>query len=266
MIKKVLLGVGILFILGTGSLSFAYIIDGRLDDWGVIPFKDWSPDSPTADRVIQDGIRPDGGRVWGGEPYDVEALYFDDDGRYFYFAMVSSYPLMGRRWRNLAGDLGLNLDGRRGSEYGIKIRGLKPKKSLQYRSLWRNPKWKRCKHPEANPIWMMRGEFIGLTELFYRNAGYIEGRAKRPYKPRLWKNWGITYILEGRVNRFLFDPLPLEGRTIVLHWAEYCGNDYINLKADINHPPIPEPGSLTLFTIAVLSLGGLSLRKFRKIK
>ncbi|RKY39258.1 MAG: hypothetical protein DRP72_00320, partial [Candidatus Omnitrophota bacterium] len=80
MIKKVLLGVGILFILGTGSLSFAYIIDGSLDDWGVNPFVDWAPDSPTADKIVQDGIRPDGGRVWGGEPYDVEALYFDDDG------------------------------------------------------------------------------------------------------------------------------------------------------------------------------------------
>jgi hypothetical protein len=100
------------------SLSFAYIIDGKLDDWGdgIIPFSDWYPNSNTIEGTVEDDERPCGGDVWGGEYYDVEALYFDDDGEYFYFAMVSSYPLGGR----LAGDLGIDLDSDEEYEYGVR--------------------------------------------------------------------------------------------------------------------------------------------------
>ncbi len=46
---------------------------------------------------------------------------------------------------------------------------------------------------------------------------------------------------------------------IWLHWTMECGNDYFNLKGDIN--PIPEPTTLLLFTAGLPLLAGKMRRK-----
>jgi hypothetical protein len=107
---------------------------------------------------------------------------------------------------------------------------------------------------------MFKGDVIGDVEVFYGNAGYIEGEHKAPHHPCKWKN---TYILEGRINRFLFEPLPLEGGLITLHWAECCGNDYITLEGDIDHPSAPEPTTLFLLAVGLLGLGGFGLKNLK---
>jgi len=86
------------------AFSLPYAIDGRIDDWGVhlATAGSWwrryfVPDSfipdplGTIDYYVEDyrlsDVRPD-----GGEYYDYEAVYFDDDPDYLYVGVISSHP------------------------------------------------------------------------------------------------------------------------------------------------------------------------------
>lgn len=62
---------------------------------------DWTPTSPTADWAVHDYngywsttdiTGGDANQITGGEPYDVEAIYFDDDFKNLYLAVVTSFP------------------------------------------------------------------------------------------------------------------------------------------------------------------------------
>lgn len=256
--KRLMLIIGILIgILGFISApAFAYVInDGSLADWGVAPFVNWNPLNANIDKTILDDTGPEPGLPFGGEPYDVEAMYFDDDPENFYFAMVNSYPLTG----GLAGDLAIDLDSTAGYEYGVRIRGLDVTSSALNVRVLENPTWENCSHTLACPIYMRAatGTIAGTAEVFYTNLGYIEGDVKFPSFPRFYGN---TYLLEGRVSRSIFDPIA-EGQDINLHWSLLCGNDYINLSGDFDTTPIPEPATLSLLGLGLLGLAGLKKRR-----
>lgn len=62
----------------------------------------------------------------GGEPYDLEAKYLDEDGDYIYIAIVTSLDPDETASDKMPGDLALNLDangvtGSFGYEYGVKL-------------------------------------------------------------------------------------------------------------------------------------------------
>jgi len=46
-----------------------------------------------------------------------------------------------------------------------------------------------------------------------------------------------------------------------IHWTMECGNDYLNLDADVN--PIPEPATMLMLGTGLIGLGALR-RKFKK--
>lgn len=246
--KYILLRIPLLFCLlaVSGVPAFAYTLDGNLSDWGVTPFSDWVPQNSNIDYVEYNNRTPSGA-VAGGEFYDIEALYLDDDADYIYFALVSSY----NQQYALAGDLGLSLDSQPGSEYGLAVRGMRPQGGVQQRDLRQNPNWYTTRGMETR-MQPGSGASVGSAQIFYRDLGRLEG------------DWTRTYVMEGRIDRDLFGTLTA-GQYLDLHFAVTCANDYINLRGDLDYSgggqEIPEPS-----TSILLTAGLLGLRRMRKRK
>lgn len=89
------------FAPAAGALP-SYVVDGSIEDWGVqLDTFDsgwwwWSAtsfdkDSFTPGAGTIDFVEEDRWPSWD-EPYDYEAIYFDDTPSYFYVGVVSSHP------------------------------------------------------------------------------------------------------------------------------------------------------------------------------
>jgi len=240
---------------------FAYLIDGYLEDWGITRYvynsdkywiDNWYPSNLNIDRKVHNNSREGGEDVRGGEKYDVEALYFDDDPNYLYFAMITSFPLAGRN-SVMAGDLAIDFTGAPSDDYkyGLKIKGIPSSEyGLSSRELRIEPEWFFNGHGQG-PVYMTDfGDFAGLGEIYYWNAEYGDylNEPSTTYD---------TWILEGRINRLLFSPVP---HLIKLHWAMTCGNDYIDLEGDFDTVSTPEPTTLSLLGWGLVGLMGLKKR------
>ncbi|WFN35127.1 hypothetical protein L1S32_03140 [Methanogenium sp. S4BF] len=205
-----ILWVGMALILFTPAM--AYTIDGDLSDWGLSGLNtgDWSENKTwiPADGVsfiIEDNTNPwflsdyrgvhisgtaeswkfynEQQRIhsitkrrlnepYGGEEYDMEAYYFDQDPDFIYLAIVTSLKPDGEgdtRPMDLALNFGNNpvLDDL-GYEYGVKIR----EDSLQG-SIIRSPVWEKSDYfSPAKPDFIQSGtgSYVGKAEISYTNS------------------------------------------------------------------------------------------------
>jgi hypothetical protein len=121
----------LLLLLCVSGGSFAYEIDGQIEDWGVsletdsqwVWSWDWShwgwneivyldqdsfiPDDPEGriDYVVEDYYKSDN-QPGRGEYYDYEALYFDNSASHLYVGVIASHP-----WTEGDSTLYVELDG-----------------------------------------------------------------------------------------------------------------------------------------------------------
>ena len=179
--------------------SLKYNIDGNLSDWGVDLTGNWSlnetwvpcPGHDSVEFIVEDNADPrwdatyNGVHIWGtgcnytryyenkvycthygevaepigGEPYDVEAKYLDEDENYIYVAIVTSMnPNGSGNFEPI--DFAMDLDGNDstgeyGYEYGVKLHtsdGI-PQWNISYLPKWAKPT--EC--PENAP-----GKMVGL--------------------------------------------------------------------------------------------------------
>jgi len=253
MYQKYIFAIFALFSLGLPAA--AYTIDGNLSDWGVNLFTGWAPSSPTADYTednwkhgadIGHGAMPS-----GGETFDIEAIYFDDDGASgvagnAYFAVVTSMPPGGSAsvgWsaNYTMGDLALDIDNDGMNEYGIKILG--PSKGM----VCHNPKWKNATTPGP-------GFGYGYTFTCDGPSSNVTGYANVVYARSAVNESGslpATYVIEiSAPKRALGSPAQYQlSRTDV---TLSCGNDIIklNYKWDFPAPAFPAeavPVGIALF-------------------
>nr|WP_304364442.1 PEF-CTERM sorting domain-containing protein [Methanosarcina sp. KYL-1] len=199
----------------------------------------------------------------GGEYYDIEALYFDDDAQYVYIAIVTSMPPTGYtdRYDRFVdtGDIAIDLDadentGEYGYEYGIKThdsdRGM-----VRY-----EPDWSL---PQATDGFIVNapsefdtntGTFAGTAELVYVNSNTDEtvDYGSDAYNP----NGVLTvpnYVIEAKIPKSALGN-PSAGQASNIHVSIGCGNDVIELIPVSFETEIPEFPTVAMPVCAILGL------------
>ena len=263
--------IGVLFsIVFYAGPAFAYNINGYLADWGVKPFYDWVPNSPTINYTVENNYSRPGSDPGFIEYYDLEAMYFDDDKDNLYFAIVTSYPNTYGVW---AEDMGISFDNKKAPEtagapflekvdnpnsrrffdFGLDINPL-PLNEKVTKNIYKAEYWDAM---QGVP-YMVHGKKFGTFEIFNR------------YYPTYFSEKGErgTYVLEGRISKLLFGNIACGAPIRLIFSSHSCLKDWIYLKADCegNCPdprpvPIPEPATVILLVSGILGLGGFKLRK-----
>lgn len=224
------------------TYASAYAIDGNLNDWGVTPFSDWVPDTGTVDYTVEDFTGSNwesNGHPWGGEHYDLEAMYFDDDSHNAYFAIVTSMGPQGYGGCS-PGDMALDLDQNGVYEYGIVLTNLG---GFTIGTICHNPTWSTTWSNPSNPLRVTSCTATGTATVVYTNAhiGPDNGAG----------NW----VIEIRAPKTAIGQ-PQQGSMSNLHATISCGNDIIELEEYSWDFSVPEfvSGSVA-FLIVLLTPG-----------
>jgi len=228
---KKLRGLLLLFLVcGFCQTAFAFglVLDGSLNEWGVTPGpwgagSDWVPIAGIHYAVEDYQPGTAGGFVnpgYGGQTYDVEAMYATRDSNNLYFAVVTGFPSAGYGGF-LASPIAIDFGSNGSYEYGIDVVG------AEAGNLSKPQSWTNGVNNWGYPVSMVNPTLVlnpALPNLVYNNAYY---------------GGSDHYVIEG------FMPLSAFGSdwrdVYTMHWTMQCGNDFINLGV------IPEPASMLLF-------------------
>lgn len=212
----------------------------------------WAPVSATADYFVDDNWSTYFARTpHGGELFDIEAIYFDNDANYAYMAVVTSLPMpVGGYFLGemiLPGDMGVNL-GDEQYDVGIDVDegtgvvadvvlGDWYQTGLNY-------------NYELGPTNFDGGVPLGLATVNYYDYGLVE----RGYD---------TYVFEIKVPRSALRN-PMHGDSIGLTWSMGCRNDVITLDGTFDGDTVvPEPTTLLLLGSGLVGMVG-AVRRRRK--
>ena len=242
----------LVLIAVTGSKSWAYTIDGRVNDWGVVPFYDWTPNSGNIDWTQQDDYTTPPVFVPLTEDWDIEAMYFDNDDRFIYFSIVTS-----RDQTYGLGDLAIDLDGDHDWDWGVDLTSgyYAADGQLSQRGLYSVTDWKTEHGWEYNtPMQIEQGTLVGSADVVQRNLGWVE--------PGTW--WGYTYIIEGRIDIAQLGLTSLCGLPVEMIYAKVsCLRDWIKVTGDCDGncgSEVPEPSTVLLLGSALCALAGVKRR------
>ena len=252
--KKSIITFAIIAIfLFTATLAYGYAIDGNLTDWGVTPFSDWAPASPTA-QWAEGNHTGSGAYPNGGEAFDIEALYADMDEDFLYIAIVFSMPPegvddpYGRDRHYFAGDIALDLDdddstGEDGFEFAIGTHADNIGQII-YLPDWSLPNGS-VGFPVNGPSDAEGGLHVGDAVMAYVNAGDLEG------------NDTDTFIIETAVA--LSDLGNAEDYEV--HFTLDCGNDLLEVSGFAPTQAIPEPGTIAIIGAGLAFAAGIARKR-----
>jgi hypothetical protein len=179
----------------------------------------------------------------GGEGYDIEAIYLDEDANNVYFAIVGSY------YRGLSGDLALNINSTNSPdgyvyEYGIILHsGSDQPPGAALGEVYLVSEWNSCNTvPENSPASVKSGTKLGAATVVYNTNPTT---AKDDHGT-------ATIVIEGSIPKNLIgDPSNVDMFSNV-YYTLMCGNDSI---------PIPE---FTVLAVPLMALVGLVFFMRRK--
>ena len=185
--------------------------------------------------------------------FDAEAMYFDNDYSYGYIAVITGMPQGGLNPPGNSlppegdlhifkpGDIAMYIDGR---QYGINVND----GHLYQVNKWKNAVYTWNTTEKYNP-WIIDMSDPGNIDLGAIPFAYSDEQ-------------NTHYVIEARIPLHTIgaqvdwdDP----AKWLKVHWGMECGNDVLNLRADVN--PTPEPASMALVGLGVA--GFLARRKRR---
>ena len=260
---------GLFCWMSSDAMAVSISVDRSLSDWGVDPsVPHWIPGSnSTATGSVGDpltgysngvyywvedavGVDSNGhsGYVepgYGGQTYDVEALYLAFDDQYVYGAVVTGFPVNGTGTNYLPGDLAFNFGGDGTYEYGVAVTD---HDGFVHGQLYKASDWKGVKYTQdpndfssSKPWALKSGSDAGAISFSYDEA------------------YGRT-VIEVAIQKLLFSGIDWSvPQDIVMHWTMQCGNDAGNVSGTA---PVPEPGTILLVGTGLLGLA-LGSRKKR---
>lgn len=248
-----------LFVLVSSAPASAYVIDANLGDWGVHQTgaaSDWTPNSQTKAWIVEDqtgGLNTKLTPGYGGQAYDVEALYLNYDAQYLYLALVTGHdPLTPNNGGSYGpGDFAIDF-GQNGSyDFGIEtLGGDKVQGGVYAVTQWGAGLWGAA---NEGPTSILNGDLLGLANVAYSTTSIT--------------NMGIYtadkhFVYEARIPTTLFGAY-WGADSFAVQWTMNCANDSLQLNA-LKPGTVPEPGTLILFPIGMVSLIWLSRRHRRQ--
>ena len=248
-------------LAGLSLLAFslpasAYTIDANLADWGVRRtgnVSDWTPNAQVKAWITEDQTGGLSTRLtpgYGGQAYDVEALYADYDSQYLYLALVTGHnPLTPNSGGSYApGDFAIDF-GRNGSyEFGIETTGSNgnTRGGVYAVSQWGAGLWGAA---NEGPTSILAGALLGLGEVAYTTSGVANMGAYASDK---------HFFYEARIPVSLFGAY-WGGGDFAVDWTMNCANDSLKI-ASVPGATIPEPGTLALLPLGLVGIGWLRRR------
>ncbi len=259
--RKFFLLIAMMFFLGIFNAHAMYVVDGQILDWGVnlsaagsdvkgflnthLPSGGRDVNYVTEDNAdrYNSGFTLVGPGYSTGNTYDAEAMYFDNDDAYAYFAIVSGLSYNERQYP--AGDVFLSTAGNPFSNmaYGFAIDvfsgNLYQVGGMEMSSY--------LEHGESDPWRLTRNAdgSVAAENVLLGNVDLVYGALFNTHS-----------VIEARIPLAWIDAQD----DIWLHWTMKCGNDYLNLQGNV---VVPEPATIVLLGGSLLGLAGLRRRKMQ---
>lgn len=230
----------LLFVLaGATAVAGPINVDGSWSDWGIDPNSgDWTSSNST--RVFfEDYTGTDGhgyiGPGWGGQFFDVEAIYAQYTASTFCFAIVTGFDPDGVVTGGTTytpGDIFLNAGN--GWKVGI---------DLETGKVYNNATSSVPGFAAAGPFTITGGTHVGNALLSVPFDGVMTSYGSQAMSSK-------HYLFEGCLDLALIGGL--NSSPLGIHWTMSCGNDVG--EGFLPRPPaVPEPA-----TMGLLGLGGLA--------
>jgi len=267
-------------VLAFACGAFAdFVADGNLSEWGLTPGSNWH-NSIGAFEWTEPQVGNNGyvGPGYGGQTFNVEAMYAHADSNYLYYAIVTGFPEAGTTYNGdkyYPGDILFDLDPRyvpSGSttptgkiEFAIETtsydsthpHGGKTSQNQGAGSFYwdvtlalATEKWDDVYYPAEikrnGSNNQADATLMGQTDFAYSNDYYGSSH----------------YVIEGIVPLSFFGDPDCSSNTI--WWTMTCGNDIGMLQDELPFGEVPEPGSLLLVGTGCLLAVGYVLRRRMK--
>lgn len=240
-------------LLALSLPASAYTIDANLADWGVRRTgnaNDWVPNAHVKAWSAEDQTGGLGTRLtpgYGGQAYDVEALYADYDSQYLYLALITGHsPLTPDSGGSYApGDFAIDFGGNGSYEFGIETTGSNgnTRGGVYAVSTWGAGLWGAA---NEGPTSILGGALLGLGDVAYTTSGVTDMGVYATDK---------HFFYEARIPVSLFGAY-WGDEFFAVDWTMNCANDSLSL-ASVPGAPIPEPGTLALLPLGLLGMGWL---------